>query len=75
MWARGTAGDWEQGARPLGPVAQPVLELLEGIAARRETESRETWYAAAVLARSIRWDFGAGTAHWTGRARVIPGSP
>ena len=57
-----TAGVWDYGSEPLGPVAQQVLQLLEGIAAQRETESREVWYAAAVLARRVRWDIEAGRA-------------
>jgi hypothetical protein len=57
-----TAGVWDYGSEPLGPVAQPVLELLERIAAQQSIESREIWYAAAVLARRVRWDIEAGRA-------------
>lgn len=57
-----TAGVWDYGSEPLGPVAHPVLELLERIAAQRSTETREIWYAAAVLAKRVRWDMDAGRA-------------
>ncbi|MEW5928166.1 MAG: hypothetical protein AB1941_11825 [Gemmatimonadota bacterium] len=58
-----TAGVWDHGPEPLGPVAQQVLQLLEGIAAQRETESRQVWYAAAVLAKRVKIDVELGRAH------------
>lgn len=51
------------GGEPVGPVASEVLTLLDGIAAARQTESAEVWYAAAVLARRLRRDIEAGFAH------------
>lgn len=51
------------GDEHVGPVASEVLALFEGIAAARETESEEVWYAAAVLARRLRGDIEAGFAH------------
>jgi hypothetical protein len=51
------------GPVPLGePVGRPVLELLERIAAERETESRPVWYAAAVLAKTLAFDLRHGSA-------------
>lgn len=51
------------GDEHVGPVASEVLTLLDGIAAARQTESTEVWYAAAVLARRLRRDIEAGFAH------------
>ncbi|MDQ4078045.1 MAG: hypothetical protein M3220_17580 [Chloroflexota bacterium] len=50
------------GSRPIGPVAQPVLALLDSIAGQRETENRNVWYAAAVLAKRVRTDIEYGRA-------------
>lgn len=50
------------GDEHVGPVASEVLTLFEEIAAARETESEEVWYAAAVLARRLRRDIEAGFA-------------
>ncbi|CAA9355156.1 MAG: hypothetical protein AVDCRST_MAG68-3896 [uncultured Gemmatimonadetes bacterium] len=51
------------GASPLeGSVAQPVLGLLEQIAAARTTEKLPVWYAAAVLAKRVKLDVEAGRA-------------
>jgi hypothetical protein len=45
------------------PIAAPVLALFEQIAAARETEPVQVWYAAAVLAQRLRRDIQAGFAH------------
>ena len=47
------------GARPIGPVADEVLPLLNRIAADRSGEPRQVWYAAAVLARRLQLDAAA----------------
>lgn len=58
-----TNGNQLAGSQPVsGAVARPVLELLEEVAARRETEPREVWYAAAVLARRVKADIDYGRA-------------
>lgn len=51
------------GTEPVGAVAGEVLVLLDEIAAARQTESEEVWYAAAVLARRLRRDIERGLAH------------
>jgi hypothetical protein len=48
---------------PVGGVAGDVLALLDQIAAERQTESPEVWYAAAVLARRLRRDIHQGFAN------------
>lgn len=50
------------GEEPVGAVAVEVLALLDGIAAARQTETPEVWYAAAVLARRLRRDIEQGFA-------------
>lgn len=58
-----THGGQIAGTHPLpGPVGQEVLATLQRVAARRDTEDRAVWYAAAVLARRIEMDrkYGRG---------------
>jgi hypothetical protein len=50
------------GDEPVGAVAAEVLALLDGIAAARQSERSEVWYAAAVLARRVRRDVEDGFA-------------
>lgn len=50
------------GDERVGAVAAEVLALFDGIAAARQTESPEVWYAAAVLARRLRRDIEHGFA-------------
>lgn len=58
-----TANNQAIGAEPIpGPVGASVLALLERIAAARSEEPREVWYAAAVLARGVRFDIEHGLA-------------
>lgn len=45
------------------PIAPAILALLDGIAAARGTDDRTVWYAAAVLAKRVRWDMEAGLTH------------
>jgi hypothetical protein len=47
------------GTQPLGLVTAEVLALLNGIAADRSAETRDVWYAAAVLSRRIEMDAAA----------------
>lgn len=59
-----TATGQVDGAHPVTtPVAPTVLALLDDIAAARDEEPREVWYAAAVLARRVRADLELGRAH------------
>jgi hypothetical protein len=46
-----------------GPIADPVIALLDQIAAARASEERKVWYAAAVLAKRVREDVESGFAH------------
>ncbi len=53
-----------RGDAPLtDPIAASVLSLFEQIAASRETEPVEVWYAAAVLAARLKRDIEAGFAY------------
>jgi len=62
--ASSTATGQLTGAQPLTtPVAPAVLTLLESVAAARNDEPREVWYAAAVLARRVQADINLGRAH------------
>jgi hypothetical protein len=58
-----TAGGQIDGSNPLiGHVAPAVQELLEQVSAQRTAETRAVWYAAAVLAKRVKFDIASGRA-------------
>jgi hypothetical protein len=58
----GTRGNQLDGTRSLGSVASSVFAALREVAARKDDEPREVWYAAEVLAKRVQRDIDAGFA-------------